>query len=54
MLVSTAAGRTGLPSHEAIAASAIAWLLEPTNEWVTGQVLAVDGGSGSVRVPARG
>lgn len=118
VLVSTAAGRTGLPSHEAIAAakggveglvrsaaatyardglrvnavapglvetpataritsneagrsaslsmhalgrlgrpgdvaSAIAWLLDPANDWVTGQVLAVDGGLGSVRVPAR-
>lgn len=30
-------------------ASALAWLLDPANRWVTGQVLGVDGGLGSVR-----
>ena len=32
-------------------ASAIAWLLDPANDWVTGQVLGIDGGLGSVRPP---
>ncbi len=30
-------------------ASAIAWFLDPSNSWVTGQVLGVDGGLSSVR-----
>ena len=30
-------------------ASAIAWLLDPANDWVTGQVLGLDGGLGTVR-----
>lgn len=30
-------------------ASAIAWFLDPAQSWVTGQVLGVDGGLGSVR-----
>jgi NAD(P)-dependent dehydrogenase (short-subunit alcohol dehydrogenase family) len=30
-------------------ASAIAWFLDPAQSWVTGQVLGVDGGMGSVR-----
>lgn len=30
-------------------ASAIAWLLDPANNWVTGQVIGVDGGLASVR-----
>lgn len=41
-----ALGRAGRPEH---IASAIAWLLDPENDWVTGQVLGVDGGLGSVR-----
>ncbi len=45
-----ALGRLGRPED---VASAIAWLLDPANDWVTGQVLAVDGGLGSVRVPTR-
>ncbi len=39
-------GRIGEP-HEV--ASAIAWLLDPEQSWVTGQVIAVDGGLGSVQ-----
>ena len=39
-------GRIGQPED---IASAIAWLLAPENSWVTGQVLAVDGGLGHVR-----
>lgn len=41
-----ALGRIG---EAAEVASAIAWLLAPDNCWVTGQVLGVDGGLGSVR-----
>lgn len=39
-------GRIGRPDD---IASAIVWLLDPENSWVTGQVLGVDGGLGSVR-----
>ncbi len=39
-------GRIGRPED---VASAAAWLLDPVNDWVTGQVLGVDGGLGSVR-----
>ena len=45
-----ALGRVGRPEH---IASAIAWLLDPENDWVTGQVLGVDGGLGSVRSASR-
>lgn len=41
-----ALGRLGTPSD---IASAVEWLLSPNNSWVTGQVLAVDGGLSSVR-----
>lgn len=34
-------GRVGEPGH---VASLIAWLLDPANDWVTGQVVGVDGG----------
>lgn len=30
-------------------ASGIAWLLDPENSWVTGQVIGIDGGLGTVR-----
>ena len=45
-----ALGRLGKPEH---IASAIAWLLTAENDWVTGQVLGVDGGLGSVRSGGR-
>jgi len=41
-----ALGRLGEPDD---IASLIAWLLDPSNSWVTGQVIGVDGGLGSVR-----
>jgi NAD(P)-dependent dehydrogenase (short-subunit alcohol dehydrogenase family) len=41
-----ALGRIGEPSD---VASAIEWFLSPEQSWVTGQVLGVDGGLGSLR-----
>jgi NAD(P)-dependent dehydrogenase (short-subunit alcohol dehydrogenase family) len=41
-----ALGRAGKPEH---IASAIAWLLDPENDWVTGQIWGVDGGLGTLR-----
>jgi NAD(P)-dependent dehydrogenase (short-subunit alcohol dehydrogenase family) len=41
-----ALGRIGQPEE---VASALAWFLDPANSWVTGQILGVDGGLGSVR-----
>ncbi len=41
-----ALGRLGEPGD---VARAIAWFLDPQQSWVTGQVLGVDGGLGSIR-----
>lgn len=41
-----ALGRIGRPED---VASAIAWLLDPRQSWVTGQTIGVDGGLGSLR-----
>jgi NAD(P)-dependent dehydrogenase (short-subunit alcohol dehydrogenase family) len=41
-----ALGRIGRPEE---VASAIAWLIDPANSWVTGQIIGVDGGLSSVR-----
>ena len=41
-----ALGRIGQPGD---VASAIAWLLDPDNNWITGQILGIDGGLGTVR-----
>jgi NAD(P)-dependent dehydrogenase (short-subunit alcohol dehydrogenase family) len=41
-----ALGRLGQPED---IASAICWLADPKNDWVTGQVLGVDGGLGSLK-----
>ncbi len=41
-----ALGRLGQPDD---IASAICWLADPANDWVTGQVLGVDGGLGSLK-----
>jgi NAD(P)-dependent dehydrogenase (short-subunit alcohol dehydrogenase family) len=46
-----ALGRLGEPTD---VASLICWLLDPENNWVTGQIIGVDGGLGSVRVSGRG
>lgn len=46
-----AMGRFGEPAD---VASAIVWLLDPAQSWVTGQVLGVDGGLGSARTMPRG
>jgi NAD(P)-dependent dehydrogenase (short-subunit alcohol dehydrogenase family) len=39
-------GRIGEPAE---VAAAIAWLLDPANSWVTGQVIGVDGGLATLR-----
>lgn len=41
-----ALGRIGAPND---IASALQWLLDPSNSWVTGQVIGVDGGLGTLR-----
>ncbi len=41
-----AVGRLGMPRD---VASVMAWLLNPRNDWVTGQVLGIDGGLSTVR-----
>lgn len=43
-------GRLGEPRD---VASAIAWLLDPEQSWVTGQVIGVDGGLATVRTQPR-
>jgi NAD(P)-dependent dehydrogenase (short-subunit alcohol dehydrogenase family) len=45
-----ALGRLGEPRD---VASLIVWLLQPENDWVTGQVFGVDGGLGTLHVPSR-
>ena len=45
-----ALGRLGEPED---VASLIAWLLDRGNNWVTGQIFAVDGGLSSVRGKGR-
>lgn len=44
-------GRFGEPAD---VASAIVWLLDPAQSWVTGQVIGIDGGLGSARTMPRG
>lgn len=45
-----ALARLGEPSD---IAAAIDWLLHPSNDWVTGQVIGIDGGLGSVLARAK-
>jgi NAD(P)-dependent dehydrogenase (short-subunit alcohol dehydrogenase family) len=44
-------GRLGEPED---VASLVAWLMEPTNSWITGQTIGVDGGLGQVHPRPRG
>jgi NAD(P)-dependent dehydrogenase (short-subunit alcohol dehydrogenase family) len=41
-----ALGRVGTPDD---VAPAVTWLLDPATDWVTGQIIGVDGGLGTVR-----
>jgi 3-oxoacyl-[acyl-carrier protein] reductase len=41
-------GRIGQPED---VARLIAWLLDPQNDWITGQVIQLDGGLASLKVP---
>lgn len=43
-------GRLGAPED---VASALYWLLDPANDWVTGQTIGIDGGLGRVQARAR-
>ncbi|MCU0959329.1 MAG: SDR family oxidoreductase [Pirellulaceae bacterium] len=43
-----ALGRLGTPDD---VAALIVWLLDPANDWITGQVIGVDGGLAELRVP---
>lgn len=45
-----ALGRLGEPEQ---VASLVAWLIDPENHWITGQVIGIDGGLGHV-LPRRG
>jgi 3-oxoacyl-[acyl-carrier protein] reductase len=45
-----AAGRLGKPAD---VASLIVWLLQPENDWVTGQVYSIDGGLSTLRAAGR-
>jgi NAD(P)-dependent dehydrogenase (short-subunit alcohol dehydrogenase family) len=45
-----ALGRLGEPKD---VASLIVWLLQPENDWITGQVFGVDGGLGTLRAAGR-
>ena len=45
-----ALGRLGEPEQ---VASLITWLLDPTNSWMTGEVISIDGGLANVRANGR-
>jgi NAD(P)-dependent dehydrogenase (short-subunit alcohol dehydrogenase family) len=47
--VSTAMHALGRLGEPADVASALAWLLDPRQGWITGQILGVDGGLADLR-----
>ena len=45
-MIAQGLGRIGEPAD---VTSGLAWLLDPAQQWVTGQIIGIDGGLGSLR-----